>query len=55
MDNYKTRVGFFVLPGQENFVEDVLNNPHYVIITKKEQFNAKESTCLIYMEWEDHS
>lgn len=51
----KIRVGLFVLPGQENFVEDILNDPQCVIITKKEQINTKESTTLIYMEWEDYN
>lgn len=54
MENKKTRVGFFILPGQENHVEDILNDPQCVIITKKEQINIKDSSILIYIEWEDY-
>lgn len=54
MENKKNRVGLFVLPGEENHVEDILNDPQCVIITKKEQINVKDSTVLIYMEWEEH-
>lgn len=54
MENIKKRVGLFVLPGEENFIEDILNDPQCVIITKKEQINVKDSTVLIYLEWEDH-
>lgn len=55
MKKPEIKVGLFVLPGQENFVEDILNDPQCVIITKKEQINMKESTALIYIEWEDHN
>lgn len=49
------KVGFFILPGEERRVEDVLNNPHYVIINRKENFAVKEGVLMIYMEWEDNT
>lgn len=49
------RVGFFILPGEEKRIEDILNNPHYVIIKQKENFAVKEGILMIYMEWEDHT
>lgn len=55
MENKKTRVGLFVLPGQESYIEDILNDPQCVIITKKEQINIKDSSVLVYIEWEDYN
>lgn len=55
MENKKIKVGFFILPGQENHVEDILNDPQCVIITKKEQINIKDSCVLVYIEWEHYS
>ena len=54
MEEKKVRVGLFVLPGQENFLEDILNVPQCVINTKKEQINLKDSSVLVYVEWEDY-
>lgn len=53
-NNKEIKVGLFVLPGQENYLEDILNDPQCVIITKKEQISIKDSTVLVYLEWEQY-
>lgn len=45
----------FTLPGEEYAVEEVLNNPDYIVVVETQTACPKEGIILYFLKWEDYS